>query len=258
MPLPPNKYAAMLLAASVLSGCQPFLGGMGESPPPANVPDAVPKNEPLSKTGNMPSYLVNGKQYRTLGTAAGYVERGFASWYGPGFHGKNTSSGEPYDMDKMTAASPVLPLPSYARVTNLENGKSIVVRVNDRGPFHKNRIIDLSRVAATRLGIIGNGTGMVEVRGLVAGDENAPPPSFQPIKGEIYIQVGAFADPDNAKRNQAAIAQKLGQPVRISTGEHDGKAIHRVQVGPYRSVEDTDAQAARIQAQGMSAYIIID
>lgn len=258
--MPPllTKRLGILLMAGLLAGCQPFLGGAGEGPAPTNVPDAVPKNEPRSKTGNMPSYIVLGKQYRTLGTAAGYVERGFASWYGPGFHGKNTSSGEPYDMDKMTAASPVLPLPSYARVTNLETGTSIIVRVNDRGPFHKNRIMDLSRVAATKLGIIGNGTGLVEVRGLVAGEESAPPPKPQPIKGDIYIQVGAFADPDNAKRNQTLIAQKLDQPVRISTGEHNGKAIYRVQVGPWRSVEETDAQAARIQAQGLSTYIIID
>lgn len=258
MPSLTNKAPALVLMAGLLTGCQSFFGTIDDSPGPTNVPDAVPKSEPLSKTGNMPSYMVMGKQYRTLSSAAGYVERGFASWYGPGFHGKKTSSGEPYDMDKMTAASPVLPLPSYARVTNLETGKSIVVRVNDRGPFHKNRIMDLSRAAATKLGIIGAGTGMVEVRGLVAGQENAPPPAFQPIKGEIYIQVGAYADPDNARRNQALVAQKLGQPVRISTGTHDGKSIHRVQVGPYRSVEQTDTQAARIQAQGMSTYIIID
>lgn len=249
---------SLLLVASLLTGCQSFLSGMDEGAAPTNVPDAVPKTEPLSKTGNMPSYLVMGKQYRTLSTAAGYVERGFASWYGPGFHGKKTSSGEPYDMDKMTAASPVLPLPSYARVTNLENGKSIVVRVNDRGPFHKNRIMDLSRAAAAKLGIIAKGTGMVEVRGVVAGEENAPPPAFQPIKGEIYVQVGAYADPDNAKRNQTQVAQKLGQPVRVSAGQHDGRTIYRVQVGPYRTVTETDTQVARIQAQGLSTYIIID
>lgn len=258
MPPLSNKVISLMFMIHFLTGCQSFFGGMNEGPAPTNVPDAVPKTEPLSKTGNMPSYLVMGKQYRTLSTAAGYVERGFASWYGPGFHGKNTSSGEPYDMDKMTAASPVLPLPSYARVTNLENGKSIIVRVNDRGPFHKNRVMDLSRAAAAKLGIIGNGTGMVEVRGVVAGEENAPPPAFQPIKGEIYIQVGAYADPNNAQRNRGLVSQKLGQPVRISTGEYNGKAIHRVQVGPYRTVEETDAQAARIQAQGMSTYIIID
>jgi rare lipoprotein A len=133
--------------------------------PPANIasiPDAVPKPEPLASSGNNP-YTVSGKTYYPLADASGYHERGIASWYGRKFNGKRTSSGEPYDMYAMTAAHKTLPLPSYVRVRNLQNGRSIVVRVNDRGPFLSNRLIDLSYAAAAKLGILGTGTGIVEV-----------------------------------------------------------------------------------------------
>ena len=133
--------------------------------PPANIasiPDAVPKSEPRSSSGNNP-YTVSGKTYYPLADASGYHERGIASWYGRKFNGKRTSSGESYDMYAMTAAHKTLPLPSYVRVHNLQNGRSIIVRVNDRGPFLNNRLIDLSYAAAAKLGILGTGTGIVEV-----------------------------------------------------------------------------------------------
>ena len=126
----------------------------------------IPKVEPKSKYGNPKSYVVFGKRYYTLSTAQGYVEQGIASWYGTKFHGRRTSSGETYDMYAMTAAHKTLPLPTYARVTNKRNGRSIIVRINDRGPFHGNRIIDLSYAAATKLGIVTMGTGLVEVRAI--------------------------------------------------------------------------------------------
>jgi rare lipoprotein A len=138
---------------------------------PPTIPDAVPKVEPLSRYGNPPYYEVFGKRYYVLSSSVAYVERGVASWYGPGFHQVRTSSGETYDMYAMTAAHKTLPLPAYVRVTNLENGKSVVVRVNDRGPFVGNRIIDLSYTAAARLDMLRNGTAMVEVRGI---DPTAP------------------------------------------------------------------------------------
>ena len=143
-------------------------------PPPDSVPDMVPRIEPRSRNGNPPFYDVMGKRYFVLSSSLGYVERGVASWYGPGFHKVRTSTGEPYDMYAMTAAHKTLPLPAYVRVTNLQNGRSIVVRVNDRGPFVGNRIIDLSYTAASKLDMLRNGTAMVEVRSIEPGSVGAP------------------------------------------------------------------------------------
>ncbi|HKQ30277.1 MAG TPA: septal ring lytic transglycosylase RlpA family protein [Burkholderiales bacterium] len=154
--------------------------GPGRNPPPdvASISDAVPKSEPRSKSGNKP-YQVFGVNYVPLADASGYRERGVASWYGKKFHGRRTSSGEPYDMYAMTAAHKTLPLPSYVRVRNLENGRSAIVRVNDRGPFLNNRIIDLSYAAAAKLNIIGRGTGVVEIE--VVGPNDAVPPPMQVV-----------------------------------------------------------------------------
>ncbi|MGV6817880.1 MAG: septal ring lytic transglycosylase RlpA family protein [Thiotrichales bacterium] len=129
-----------------------------------SLPDAIPKLEPRSKTGNPESYVQDGVRYWIIPNADGYIEQGKASWYGPKFHGRRTSSGDPYDMYKMTAAHPTLPLPTYARVTNLRNGRSVVVRINDRGPFRKNRAIDLSYAAAYKLRMIEDGTADIEIR----------------------------------------------------------------------------------------------
>jgi rare lipoprotein A len=152
------------------------------TPPPPAAPevgaDAIPKPEPKSRYGNPPFYDVFGKRYYVLSSSADYVERGVASWYGPGFHQVRTSSGELYDMYGMTAAHRTLPLPAYVRVTNLQNGRSVVVRVNDRGPFVGNRIIDLSYTAAARLDMLRDGTAMVEVRSIDAG---APPSVPVPV-----------------------------------------------------------------------------
>jgi rare lipoprotein A len=170
-----------LAAALGLAGCFTSRNETAPQPPPAptpppvatppTIPDAVPKVEPLSRYGNPPYYEVFGKRYYVLSSSVAYLERGVASWYGPGFHQVRTSSGETYDMYAMTAAHKTLPLPAYVRVTNLENGRSVVVRVNDRGPFVGNRIIDLSYTAAARLDMLRNGTAMVEVRGI---DPQAP------------------------------------------------------------------------------------
>lgn len=130
------------------------------------IPDAVPRDEPRSRYGNRDEYEVFGRTYRTLASAEGYVEEGVASWYGEEFHGRSTSSGEPYDMYAMTAAHRSLPLPSYVEITNLDNGRTVVVRVNDRGPFHGDRLIDVSYAAAHRLRMIGPGTARVRVRAL--------------------------------------------------------------------------------------------
>jgi peptidoglycan lytic transglycosylase len=142
-------------------------------PVSGTVPDAIPRLEPRARNGNPPFYDVFGKRYFVLSSSVGYWERGVASWYGPGFHKVRTSIGEPYDMYGMTAAHKTLPLPAYVRVTNLQNGRSVVVRVNDRGPFVGNRIIDLSYSAAAKLGMLRNGTAMVDVRTI---DPSEPPP----------------------------------------------------------------------------------
>jgi peptidoglycan lytic transglycosylase len=142
--------------------------GPGANPPSnlAAIPDARPRSEPLHKYANRP-YEVFGKKYVPLASVQPFHQRGVASWYGKRFHGQKTASGEPYDMYAMTAAHPVLPIPSYARVTNLRTGKQVVVRINDRGPFHANRAIDLSYAAASRLELIGTGSGEVEIEAIV-------------------------------------------------------------------------------------------
>lgn len=160
---------------------------------PDDIPDvdAIPEpevtNEPRSPIGNRKTYSVLGKKYEVLDNAAGYVETGVASFYGKKFHGRRTSNLEVYDMYAFSAAHKTLPLPSFARVTNLDNGKSVIVRVNDRGPFHSGRLIDLSYAAATKLGYVNNGTARVEVRALSPGDTPAEyasrknnPPQPQP------------------------------------------------------------------------------
>jgi rare lipoprotein A len=169
-------------------------------PPPDSVPDMVPRSEPRSRNGNPPFYDVLGKRYFVLSSSVGYVERGVASWYGPGFHKVRTSTGEPYDMYAMTAAHKTLPLPAYVRVTNLQNGRSIVVRVNDRGPFVGNRIIDLSYTAATKLDMLRNGTAMVEVR------------SLEPASGEIPLAAPAAAPLNAAPLNATPIIAGSGAP----------------------------------------------
>jgi rare lipoprotein A len=172
-------------------------------PMPDSVPDAVPRAEPRARNGNPPFYDVFGKRYYVLSSSAGYWERGVASWYGPGFHKERTSIGEPYNMYGMTAAHKTLPLPAYVRVTNLQNGRSVVVRVNDRGPFVGNRIIDLSYTAAAKLDMLRNGTAMVDVRVidpmtppvLTASAPAAAPASAAPVAAALAVVPFADASP---------------------------------------------------------------
>lgn len=162
----PSGRGAVAPAPAAGTGSRAPTTVMGDAPNPDDVPDAVPRDEPLSPYGNPPEYKVDGTTYHVLKSARGYDKVGIASWYGPDFQGKRTSSGETYDMYRMTAAHKTLPIPTYVEVTNLANGKKVVVRVNDRGPFAKNRIIDLSYIAALKLGIVGAGTEKVRVRAL--------------------------------------------------------------------------------------------
>ncbi|MES1195673.1 MAG: septal ring lytic transglycosylase RlpA family protein, partial [Steroidobacter sp.] len=161
------------------------------------IQNATPRTEPLSKNGNPAFYDALGKRYFVMPSAAGYEERGVASWYGPGFHEGSTSSGERYDMYGMTAAHKTLPLPTYVQVTNLSNGRSIVVRVNDRGPFKEGRIIDLSYTAAAKLDMLRNGTAFVEVKALVPGENASHNTS---TTSNLFVQAGAFSGKANAER----------------------------------------------------------
>jgi rare lipoprotein A len=223
----------------------------------SKIPEPVPSPEPHSRYGNKSPYRVNGETYRVLPTAAGYDERGIASYYGSKFNGYKTSDFETYDMYKFSAASKVLPLPSFARVTNLENGKSVIVRVNDRGPFVPNRIIDLSLAAAVRIGIWPKGTGLVEVRGIDPTHPEAEPPAAAAVTTRtggpprLYVQVGAFADAGNAERlAQQLRGMGLGT-VRVIEANIGGRTLQRVQIGPLPDVDAVDRTTARLDAAGL-------
>ena len=226
-------------------------------PPPMDVsklPEPVPKVEPHSHYGNNSPYTVLGRTYHVLPSASGYDERGIASFYGNKFHGYKTSDFETYDMYAFTAASTTLPLPSYARVTNLENGKSVIVRVNDRGPFQKNRLIDLSYAAAVKIGIWPKGTGLVEVRGIDPAHpatELPPPVEVKSAHPGIYLQVGAYADAGNAER----LAQRLRDAhlgaVQVLQVDVHGQRIQRVRVGPLDDVDRADQISSRIEHMGL-------
>ncbi|MEM7541980.1 MAG: septal ring lytic transglycosylase RlpA family protein [Pseudomonadota bacterium] len=223
-----------------------------------NIKDAVPKSEPRSKYGNPKSYEVFGKRYYTLASSKGFVERGVGSWYGKKFHGRKTSSGEIYDMYQMTAAHKQLPLPTYVEVRNLENGRSAIVKVNDRGPFHGNRIIDLSYAAALKLGYADKGTAMLEVVALDAdGRPNQRPQVAKQSPGgsrEVYLQIGAFGERTNAERLHASVSAYLTEAVRIAIGDDGGRPIYRVQVGPIFSVSVADRVVSALSSFGIEEH----
>jgi len=229
-----------------------MLGGCSSTPTEKSLPlvtDAIPKKEPLCKYGNMSSYKVKGIEYRPLRSAPGFSERGIASWYGPNFNGKPTSCMETYDMYKMTAAHKTLPLPSYVEVTNLDNNKKIVVRVNDRGPFHEGRIIDLSYAAALKLNVVKNGTAPVSIRVLTPG-ESAP--TLQ--DNDRYLQLGIFSARQNAEALSSQLAEKITVPVQINSITRDGKQFHQVMIdsqpGRY-SITTIRDQLKKIGIEGM-------
>ena len=252
--LGPHRPSAPQPAPAPAPGAPPAPAAAPPPGPPADltaIPDAVPKYEPKSTHGNPPFYEALGKRYVVLASADGYLERGVASWYGPTFHGGNTSSGEAYDMYGMTAAHKTLPLPTYARVTNLKNGKSIVVRINDRGPFVANRLIDLSYTAAAKLDMLREGTTLVEVRALVPGQPDVltrvsetPPPT-------LYVQAGAFADGANAQHLLERL-QAAGLASAFVLSPSTGRTrLYRVRLGPVKSVAEFDQLAARLAALGV-------
>lgn len=248
-------YGLTIVCFILLSSCSTV---QKDGPPSSNIDvshikDAEPKVEPLSKYGNKPTYQVFGKQYHVMDSSKDYVERGMASWYGTKFHARKTSSGEPYDMLAMTAAHRSLPLPTYVEVTNLKNGKKVVVKVNDRGPFEKNRIIDLSYAAAKKLGMAGHGVAQVEVRAIdprrsdmmvLAKDTQAPSVIKSTQRKPVYLQVGAFQNKSYADRLQQKLKGMISSPVQVRELAK-AKKYYRVQIGPIRDAE----MVARINKQ---------
>lgn len=251
----------------------------------AAIPDAVPRKEPLSRYGNPETYEVFGRTYRVKRSARGHIERGTASWYGPGFHAERTSSGEPYDMYAMTAAHKTLPIPAYVRVTNLDNGRSVVVRVNDRGPFVGERIIDLSYTAAWKLDMLRQGTAPVEIRVLEPGED---PPAVStsaalssaptvaatvaatvaqtvaasrastPAAGSIgigvssrYLQAGSFVSRANAETVIGNLAGAGIRNVVIREARVGERQVFRVQVGPLDDAIEADDMVERLRLAGV-------
>jgi len=281
-----RRFASVLLLSMlVLQGCS-VLRRAPETPqrPPAGVPkpprdldsipDAVPRAEPRSRYGNPETYEVFGKKYRVMKSARGHTERGLASWYGPGFHAERTSSGEPYDMYSMTAAHKTLPIPSYVRVTHLGNGRSIVVRVNDRGPFVGNRIIDLSYTAAHKLGMVGTGTAPVEIRVLQPGDSSsaratAAPSVVSPVAAAAasvpapnieapslgissrFLQTGSFGSRANAETMTRRLAQSGIRNAVVREARIGDRVVYRVQVGPLDNAVEADDMIERLRLLGV-------
>lgn len=274
-----------------------YLAGDGpgaEAPANLNeVPDAIPKAEPLHRYANR-QYTALGKTYTPLEAPGNYKEMGIASWYGKKFHGQRTSIGEVYDMYGMTAAHPVLPIPSYARITNLATKKSVIVRVNDRGPFLHDRIIDLSYTAAYKLGIINNGSAEVLVESIAVDDSEsltpavvtstpiisatvsadpAPPvvvvPEIQkpalatatketpPVAGNVYLQLGAFKSSQGAESFLAKMQSTLGDVGKtLSLYQKDG--LERVHLGPYATADEARAASEKLKVRlGFKPFVSV-
>lgn len=245
--------------------------GPGANPPAdlASIPDAVPRPEPVKVSTTRP-YTAMGKTYTPMREVTPYKARGLASWYGKRYHGRATSSGEIYDMYAMTAAHPTLPIPSYVRVTSVKNGRSVVVRVNDRGPFHSDRLIDLSYVAAWKLGYVGEGSGLVDVESILPGTEAAvaespkpvavtveePLPAAVPATG-VFLQLGAFGSRENADdfiNKMRVELDALAVPLQVYSKDK----LFRVHAGPYADRDAATREASRIDDRlGVKPFVVV-
>ena len=274
-----TRLACLLVLSAALSACG---GGKltrdGAPSGSVRIPDlpddAVPRPEPRSKYGNGPVYEVLGKRYSVMPSSTGYQERGVASWYGTKFHGNLTSSREPYDMYSMTAAHKTLPLPTYVRVRNLSNNKSVVVRVNDRGPFVHNRIIDLSYAAALKLDMIRDGTSLVEITAIDFGEPGrdrpvrrsqpavpAPMPATEPepAVSRLYAQVGAFGDRGNAERRLQTLVDAGIRGGFIHEESAASGMLYRVRIGPVVDVLQYDLLVEELESIGIAdPYLVND
>ena len=271
------RLAAVLVTVS-LAACGGTDTRHDSAPGSTRIPDlpgdAIPKAEARSRYGNGPEYEVFGKQYTVLSSSAGYQERGVASWYGTKFHGNRTSNGDTYDMYQMTAAHKTLPLPTFVRVRNLQNNKTIIVRVNDRGPFVHNRVIDLSYVAALKLDMVRSGTSLVEVTAISfdapAGNRptrhviESPPPAIPASASttaskRIYVQVGAFGESVNAERRLRLLASAGIAGGLIYTDQTVAPTLYRVRIGPIADVVQFDVLVEELETLGISdPYLITE
>lgn len=245
-----NALSFITIATTLLISCSTT--HRGDGPPNydvdvSHIKNPVPKCEPPAKYGNMSSYKVLGKRYYTMKSSKCFEQTGTASWYGTKFHAKRTSSGEPYNMLSMTAAHKTLPLPTYVEVTNLANHKQIIVKVNDRGPFSDNRIIDLSYVAAKKLGMLGHGTAPVKIRAI-----NPETDSLINKTHFLYLQAGAFSNKNNALKLKNRLAGMVSYPIKIVSPTFKNR-LYRVQIGPFADMSSADTTSAKLHSLGISA-----
>ena len=275
-----TRLLVTLAIASLLTACGSSPSSDGSDGPPSGsgsvgrLPDdPVPRPEAKSRYGNGPNYEVFGKPYTVMPSAVGYRERGVASWYGKKFHGNLTSNREVYDMHQMTAAHKTLPLPTYVRVRNLSNNRTIVVRVNDRGPFVHNRIIDLSYAAAQKLDIVTAGTGLVEVEAITfesggnaqpTRQASAPPPQSTPVAprpaakpNHIYVQIGAFGSKANADRRLQLLRSGGIGAAAVHVDNSVNPPLYRVRMGPIQGVDQFDLLVEELAKLGIADPIIV-
>ncbi len=228
-------FFTLLLIAALLHGC------------------ALSSSEPTYRggSGQGKPYTVRGKTYYPLTSGEGFVEEGVASWYGSDFHGKRTANGERYDMYSMTAAHKILPFNTQVKVTNLQNGRSIMVRINDRGPFVADRIIDLTHTGASQIGMIGPGTARVRVEtvGAVPAIKNGD------IMGNFYVQVGAFSRKDNAER---LVARFKSQGLNARMHYAESVYLWRVQIGPYPSVNRAESERGGLSVHYPGSFVVAE
>ena len=265
-----SKGLLILLLYIFISACSTV---QKDGPPPGDIdvskiPDAVPKVEKLSKIGNKP-YQVFGKKYSVMSSSKHYRERGVASWYGTKFHKRNTSSGERYDMLGMTAAHRNLPLPTYVEVTNLANGKRIIVKVNDRGPFESSRIIDLSYAAAKKIGMLGKGTANVEIRAIDPTHFDQPEREVLLAKhtfkkttatkrthSPVYLQVGAFRNKSYAEKLKKQLIASIRSPISIKSMTNRDN-LYRVQIGPIKEPQTVERINKQLKSMGLNGRELV-
>ena len=263
-----NRLACISLLAALLAGCGQSAGRYSierdRAPAggvdPASVPIVVPRPVVRTAAGNRSPYTVFGRTYHVLSTERGYSARGLASWYGEKFHGHKTANGEIYNMYHASAAHTALPIPSFLRVTNLENNRSLVVRVNDRGPFFPDRIIDLSYAAAVKLGFADRGTARVQLDAIIPGEDARPAPSREarvlsaansPVE-KLYLQIGAFSNPLAARETARKARAHTANPVFVTSGSASGGApLHRVRIGPVGGIGEARELSRRLVAAGL-------
>ena len=230
--------------------------------------DATPRYEPSRSAGNKSPYTVWGKSYQVLGSNERYVQRGTASWYGEKFHGHKTSNGETFNMYTMSAAHKNLRIPGYARVTNLDNGRSVIVRVNDRGPFHGDRLIDLSYAAAKKLGYLGNGTARVEVAAINVRSDGSMTMAGRPFgdspvltadnqNGALFVQLGSFSQRDPAQTLLDRARRVVSNPMRVREVVTASGRFHRVQVGPFNNEGEALEAQTLLEDQGFDESILL-